>query len=341
MTRVQVRGFYGFNIGVELGPTTIVTGMPGSGKTLLLELIWRVLRGINEELILNDVLKQGEGILKIELNLDKRTRRKLADIGFDADTMAIGLETDGNGHLEYSVFLGNRHLLTVEFNSKSRVKHPIQYETRCPRRLLDLQCLKAENALTLISNTRLDEVLGVIEVLRDFLNSIFVYRLGPYIDFKGYSEDVKAIVDDYVGRHGEYTLHILARLYSDPRREGDLRIVRKVMSGIGFKNFRVGWDNGRLVLSYIDVKGIVHIGDEPPCSAKTMLALTAQLIASREPSILLFENLDYCLSEGLGKVISEILSHYTTFGRQVIMEVRGKWLIEELKLPHVVLVSLS
>ncbi|WP_243680515.1 hypothetical protein [Vulcanisaeta souniana] len=57
--------------------------------------------------------------------------------------------------------------------------------------------------------------------------------------------------------------------------------------------------------------------------------------------MILFENADYCLSEGLGQAITKFLGNYID-GRQLIMEVRNKWFIDEMKMPpHVVLYNVA
>ncbi|WP_243671288.1 hypothetical protein [Vulcanisaeta sp. JCM 16161] len=90
----------------------------------------------------------------------------------------------------------------------------------------------------------------------------------------------------------------------------------------------------------MDRRGLVHIGDELPCHMKTILALTTQLIVAKKPSLILLENADYCLSEGLGNAMTKLLSNYID-SKQLIMEVRNKWFIDELKMPHVVLYNMD
>ncbi|WP_243680514.1 hypothetical protein [Vulcanisaeta souniana] len=87
---------------------------------------------------------------------------------------------------------------------------------------------------------------------------------------------------DFIGEHGDNLVEVLSQLFTDPRRDPDIRFLRKVLSELGFRNFRAGWYGGELVLSYVDKRGgLVHIGDELPCHMKTMLALITQLMVAR------------------------------------------------------------
>ncbi len=180
----------------------------------------------------------------------------------------------------------------------------------------------------------------MIKALRDYLLSVGIYRIGPYIDFRGRVKNADASHTDFVGEHGEYVVEVLAQLFTDPRRDSDVRFLRRVLGELGLRNFRAGWYGGELVLSHIDRRGIVHVGDELPCHIKTILALAAQLIVSRRPSVIFVENADYCLSEGLGNTVTRLLSNYID-SRQLVMEVRNKWFVEELKMPHVVQYSMG
>ncbi|WP_243674682.1 hypothetical protein [Vulcanisaeta distributa] len=203
---------------------------------------------------------------------------------------------------------------------------------------------KGGQALQLVSSASedYDTALTVIKVLREYLSSVGVYRMGPYIDFRGGRvKNIDVSYTDFVGEHGEHVVEVLSQLFTDPRRDQDVRLLRKIFSELGFRNFRAGWYGGDLVLSYIDRRGgLVHIGDELPCHMKTILALTTQLLVARKPSLILIENADFCLGEGLGNVITKLLSNYID-GKQLIMEVRNKWFIDELKMPHVVLYSVA
>ena len=61
-----IKGFYGINVGFdELGPLTILTGPPGSGKSMVLELLWRVLKSVRDKLYLNDLPRVGDSRVEI------------------------------------------------------------------------------------------------------------------------------------------------------------------------------------------------------------------------------------------------------------------------------------
>jgi hypothetical protein len=343
ITKLAIRGFYGMNIGFDLGPLTLITGSPGSGKSIILELIWRVFRGLRSKVNLGDLSRVGDSRIDLTIALDDWVKRRLGEVGFTGDSVTISVGIDGDAYVQV-VRVGDREVLVSEYRGGiSRVKYPIDVEVQDSSVLLNPDGLTPrEQALQLVGSASEDyeSALTVIKALRDYLLSIGTYRVGPYIDFRGESRNLNEVDRDYVGEHGEYVVEILSQLFTDPRRDADVRFLRKLLGELGIRNFRAGWYGGRLVLSYIDRRGIAHIGDELPCHVKTILALTTQLIMAKKQSVILLENADYCLGEGLGRIITKLLSGYVN-GKQVIMEVRSKWLIDELKMPHVVLYSID
>ncbi|WP_237699621.1 hypothetical protein [Vulcanisaeta moutnovskia] len=342
VTRLSVKGFYGINTSIDLGPLTIITGPPGSGKSIIIELLWRIFRGIRDRVFLEDLSRIGDARVEVTMALDDRTKKRLEEVGYSGDSVTISVGFD-EGYVSV-VKINDKEVLVAEFKSGvSRVKYPLDVEVMDASVLLNPDGLSPkEQALQLVGSASEDyeAALSVIKVLRDYLSTIGAYRMGPYIDFKGRVKNVDASYTDFIGEHGEHIVETLSQLFTDPRRDSDIRFLRKVLGDLGIRNFRAGWYNGELVLSYIDRRGITHIGDELPCHVKTILALITQLIVARRPSLILFENADYCLSEGLGNVITRLLSNYID-GRQLVMEARNKWFIDELRMPHVVLYNMD
>ena len=338
ITRISIKGFYGINTSIELGPLTIITGPPGSGKSMIIELVWRILRGIRDRLFLEDLVRIGDARIDITMALDDRVRKRLEEVGYQGDSVTISVGFD-DGYTNV-VRVGDREVIVTEFrNGVSRVKYPLDVEVADASTLLNPDGLSPkEQALQLVGSASEDyeSALSVVRVLRDYLLSVGIYRIGPYIDFRGRVRSADSSHTDFIGEHGEHVVEILSQLFTDPRRDTDVRFLRRTLSELGFRNFRAGWYNGELVISYVDRRGLVHIGDELPCHMKTILALVTQLMVARKPSLIFFENTDYCLSEGLGNTVTKLLSNYID-SRQLIMEVRNKWFIEELKMPHVVL----
>ncbi|MGC8544047.1 MAG: hypothetical protein ACP5NQ_08900 [Vulcanisaeta sp.] len=344
ITRLFIKGFYGINVGFdELGPLTILTGPPGSGKSMVLELLWRVLKSVRDKLYLDDLPRVGDSRVEITVSLSDWVRRKLEEVGYPSDSATIGVGFDGDGYVQ-TIKLNDKEILVAEHRGgSSRVKYPLDVEVLDTTSLLNPEGLAPkEQALQLVGSASEDyeTALSVVKIIRDYLMTAGVYKVGPYIDFRGQGKGGELRFDDFIGEHGEYVVETLSQLFTDPRRDPDVRFLRKLLGELGLRNFRAGWYGGKLVLSYIDRRGIAHIGDELPCHVKTILALTTQLMIARKPSVLLFENADYCLSEGLGQVITRLLSNYID-DRQIIMEVRDKWFIDELKMPHVVLYNMS
>lgn len=343
ITKINIRGFNGININLDLGPLTIITGPPGSGKSLVLELLWRVFKGINDKISLDDFPRDLDAKIEITISLDNWVKRKLEEAGYQSDTATISVGFNGNTYVQV-IRIGDKEVLVSEYASgRSRVKYPLDVEVADSSLLLNPDGLTPQGqALQLISSASEDyeTTLTVVKTLRDYLTSVGVYRVGPYIDFRSQDQGIETQQGDFIGTHGEYIVSILSQLFTDPRRDSETRFLRRLLGELGFRNFRAGWYGGKLVISYIDKRGIAHIGDELPCHAKTILAITTQVMISKRPSILIFENSDYCLSEGLGQVITKVLSSYVD-GKQIIMEARNRWLIDELKMPHVVLYSMS
>ncbi|WP_069807772.1 ATP-binding protein [Vulcanisaeta thermophila] len=343
ITKFRVKGFYGLNVSMDLGPLTIVTGPPGSGKSLIIELIRRFINGFKDKVVLDDLAGLEGGSMELTISLNEQVKQKLEDMGHGANYLVISLDVDGTGYT-YAVKLDDKEVLVVEGRQgRGRVKYPVNVDVKDASTLLDPGGLTPiSSAATLVESESLDyeSLLSLVNVLRGFVTTMGIYKLGPYINFRGYSKGAET-VGDYVGEHGEYTLELLSTFFTDPRRDGDVRLMRKVLGELGFRNFRVGWYGGKIVVSYIDKRGVVHIGDELPCYAKTILAITTQLIMSRKPSLILIDNADYCLSEELGPFIAKLLGNYITGDRQVIMEVRSKWLINSLKMPHIVVHNLT
>lgn len=177
--------------------------------------------------------------------------------------------------------------MVAEFRSGvSRVKYPLDVDVIDASILLNPDGLAPkEQALQLVGSASEDyeTALSVIKAIREYLLSVGIYKMGPYIDFRGGRvKSTEASQLDFIGEHGEHIVEILSQLFTDPRRDSDVRFLRKVLGELGFRNFRAGWYGGELVLSYVDKRGLVHIGDELPCHIKTILALTTQLIVARK-----------------------------------------------------------
>ena len=342
ITRINIKGFYGINTSIELGPLTVITGSPGSGKSMIIELVWRVFRGIRDRLFLEDLVRVGDARVDVTITLDDRVRKRLEEVGYQGDSVTISVEFD-DGYTGV-VKVGDREVIVTELkDGVSRVKYPLDVEVADTSMLLNPDGLSPKGqALQLVGSASEDyeSALSVVKALRDYLLSVGIYRIGPYIDFRGRVKGSDTSYTDFIGEHGEHIVEILSQLFTDPRRDSDVRFLRKILGELGLRNFRAGWYNGELVISYIDRRGLVHIGDEPPCHVKTILALMTQLIVARRPSLILLENADYCLSEGLGNTVTKLLSNYID-SKQLIMEVRNKWFIEELKMPHVVQYSMD
>lgn len=343
ISKLVIKGFYGINASLDLGPLTLITGSPGSGKSMVIELLWRVFRGLRDRVAFNDLPRVGDSRIDVTVMLDEWVRRRLEEVGYSGDTATISIDIDDNAQVQV-VKVGDKEVLVSEYrDGMSRVKYPVDTEVKDSSLLLNPEGLVPKGqALQLVGSASEDyeATLTVIKALRDYLLSVGAYKLGPYIDFRGESRRPSDEVRDFVGEHGEYVVEALSQLFADPRRDPDVRFLRKVLGELGIRNFRAGWYGGRLVLSYIDRKGVTHMGDELPCHVKTILALTTQLMIARKRAVILLENADYCLSEGLGQVITRLLSNYID-DKQVIMEVRSKWLIDEVRMPHVVLYSID
>ncbi|WP_188603777.1 hypothetical protein [Vulcanisaeta souniana] len=343
IARLSIKGFYGVNIGFDLGPLTVITGPPGSGKTMIIELLWRVFKGVRDRVNLDGFTRVGDARIDMTITLDEWVKRKLEEVGYPGDSVTISIGVDEGGYVQ-AIKIDNKEIIVTEYrNSLSRVKYPMDVDVADTSILLNPDGLTPkEQALQLVGSASEDfeATLSVIKILRDFIIGLGVYRIGPYIDFRGRSRGTDERYMDFIGEHGDNLVEVLSQLFTDPRRDPDIRFLRKVLSELGFRNFRAGWYGGELVLSYVDKRGLVHIGDELPCHMKTMLALITQLMVARRPSVILFENADYCLSEGLGQAITKFLGNYID-GRQLIMEVRNKWFIDEMKMPHVVLYNVA
>lgn len=343
ITRFRVKGFYGLNVNMDLGPLTVITGPPGSGKSLIIELLRRFMENFKVSVFFGDIVKSENGVLELTLSLNEPIKQKLEGMGYKADYLVVTLEVYDTGHV-YVIKLDNNEILVVEDRQgHSRVKHPLNVEVKDASIIMDTAGLTPlSNAVGLVESGSSDyeNILSLINELRSYVTSISMYKLGPYIDFKGYSKGI--VTDtDYVGEHGEYTLELLSSIFVDPRRDGDVRFLRKVLGELGFRNFRVGWYGGKIVASYMDRKGMVHVGNEPPCHIKSLLAITTQIIMSKRPSLILIDNSDYCLSEELASVITKLMGNYVTNDRQIILEVKNKWFIDSLKMPHIVVQNLT
>ncbi|WP_243674683.1 ATP-binding cassette domain-containing protein [Vulcanisaeta distributa] len=83
ITRLNIKGgFNGVNVNIETGPLTVITGPPGSGKSMIIELLWRVFRGIRDRVILEDLSRVGDARVEITISLDDRVKRKLEEVGY-------------------------------------------------------------------------------------------------------------------------------------------------------------------------------------------------------------------------------------------------------------------
>ncbi len=71
-------------------------------------------------------------------------------------------------------------------------------------------------------------------------------------------------------------------------------------------------------ITYVDKNGNeVMGGGELPCSLKNILTISAQLMASESGSIILVDNMDYCLDEKSSSILASLLKELGA-GKQVI-----------------------
>lgn len=217
ITKLGIKGFYGVNTNIELGPLTVITGSPGSGKSMIIELVWRFFRGIRERLLLEDLPRVGDARVDITISLDDRVKKKLEEFGYSGDSVTISVSFD-NGYTSV-VKVGEREVMVTEFrNGESRVKYPLEVDVIDTSVLLNPDGLSPrEQALQLVGSASEDyeTALSVIKAIREYLSSIGIYKIGPYIDFRGRVKNADTSQHDFVGEHGEHIIEILSQLFTD------------------------------------------------------------------------------------------------------------------------------
>ncbi len=108
--------------------------------------------------------------------------------------------------------------MVAEFRSGvSRVKYPLDVDVIDASILLNPDGLAPkEQALQLVGSASEDyeTALSVIKAIREYLLSVGIYKMGPYIDFRGRVKSTEASQLDFIGEHGEHIVEILSQLFA-------------------------------------------------------------------------------------------------------------------------------
>ncbi|WP_243680513.1 ATP-binding protein [Vulcanisaeta souniana] len=182
IARLSIKGFYGVNIGFDLGPLTVITGPPpGSGKTMIIELLWRVFKGVRDRVNLDGFTRVGDARIDMTITLDEWVKRKLEEVGYPGDSVTISIGVDEGGYVQ-AIKIDNKEIIVTEYrNSLSRVKYPMDVDVADTSILLNPDGLTPkEQALQLVGSASEDfeATLSVIKILRDFIIGLGVYRIG-------------------------------------------------------------------------------------------------------------------------------------------------------------------
>ncbi|WP_243671287.1 hypothetical protein [Vulcanisaeta sp. JCM 16161] len=149
--------------------------------------------------------------------LDDRVKKRLEELGYSGDSVTISVGFD-DGYTSV-IKVGEREVMVTEFrNGVSRVKYPLDVEVVDASILLNPDGLSPkEQALQLVGSASEDyeAALSVIKALREYLSSVGIYKVGPYIDFRGRIKNADTSQADFIGEHGEHIIEILSQLFTD------------------------------------------------------------------------------------------------------------------------------
>jgi predicted ATPase len=323
---IRVKSKFANNVEKELdlSPVTLISGFPGIGKSLILKVVYGLLSGIGNDL--NSILMM-EGNVELTFNTsqwrvsDINERLSAVNLPTIDGMLTIAVARHENA-VEQVIRTDKGTLLVSRRGAEgSFIKVPLDVEVKDAGLFLSAEglSLKGSNAVQLIDEfaTLYETVMDVVRFMSRQLANLRVYYLGPYFDFPPVS---KISGKSWVGTHGEYTVEVLARLSMEPRMDGKIRFLRKAIDGLGYRRLRAGLVGDGIGITYVDKNNNEIMGGEVPCSLKTILAITTQLMASEAGSIVLIDNMDYCLDEKTSAVLASLLRELGA-GKQIIGEI--------------------
>ena len=335
LTRLKVRNLYGLNTQVDFAPITIITGRTSSGKSLILNIVSSIIKKFQDRNLKLNLFKNS--YLEIEFEIPEELRRRIikkvneVDLSFWNGKFSIVIEV--NDHIDQCIKIENEVVLhIVQYQDSIYIRRPIettlkdfQYNDYL---IFNINFLKERipDYVTIFSES--EQILSItfklVTELIDFLKNINCIFIGPYIDYNT-CLDVQEYLSNYVGKHGEYTTYVLAKVFSNPKMLNYVKFLSKILSGFGIKNFRVGWFGNKISMAYIDKFGNVITCPEISCQIKTLITIFTQLVTLDHYSILIIDNADYCLTDEtlnvLSKVIKSILSEKKI---QLILELHNQ-----------------
>ena len=333
ISKIAINEYRGLNLNLNLAPLTIITGSSGSGKSSVLDAITFLFNNLGRKVDRNE-----EFYIEYQIVIDERYRRVLQDLlnnlnhTWIDDKIGIVLEYHKGKFRQLVKINGEEVILLVESNSESRIKIPIEVEVIDGSKVLDSKSLRPRSttSIELVSNVAEEygTLMNFIDTLSKYLQEISIVKLGPYIDYDEYVHVKDLNVNtDFVGTHGEYTIPILSKIYTNPLLSSELNILRKIMKNLGFKNIKAGWIGDGLGLMYIDKRG--KVSSRLPCHAKTILSIGSQLIILKRPSILVIDNADYCLDSRSAEHVAKLITSFIGFKKlQIILEVHNQELLK-------------
>ncbi|GGP20388.1 hypothetical protein GCM10007981_08260 [Thermocladium modestius] len=314
---------------LDLSPITLITGFPGIGKSLVLKTIYGLLSGVGSDL---GLILMPNGSVELTFNtsqwrLDRiNDRLSAANLPTIDGLITISASRRGND-VEQAVKTDKGTLLVARRgNEGSSIKVPLDVEVKDGGLFLSIDglSLRGSNAVQLIDEfaSLYETVIDAVKFLADQVGKLRVYYLGPYFDFPAVS---RVSGEKWVGSHGEHTAEVLARLSMDPKMDGKMRFLRKALDQLGYRRLRAGLMGDGIGITYVDKNGNEVMGGELPCSLKNILTISAQLMASESGSIILVDNMDYCLDEKSSSILASLLKELGA-GKQVIGEVHTQLL---------------
>ncbi|GEM_PF-502023 len=333
VSKIVIDKYRGLNLNLNLAPLTIITGSSGSGKSSVLDAITLLFNNLGRKVNHND-----EFYIEYQIVIDEKYRRILQDLlnslnhTWIDDKISIVLEYHRGKFRQLVKINGEEVILLVESNNESRIKIPIEVEIVDGSKILDSRSLKPRSttSIELVGNVaeKYGTLMNLIDTLSRYLREISIVKLGPYIDYDEYVHVKDLNVNtDFVGTHGEYTIPILSKIYTNPSLSSELNILRKIMRNLGFKNIKAGWIGDGLGLMYIDKRG--KISSKLPCHAKTILSIGSQLIILKKPSILIIDNADYCLDSKSAEYMAKLITSFIGFKKlQAILEIHNQELLK-------------